>query len=196
MTDHHESIKYFNRHASNWDKHHREQEFQRIDEILSRIDITKDDHILDVACGTGILTNKLLSKGITQIIGIDISAKMMKIYKSKYPQLTAITDSFEDHNFKGTTFNQIIIFNAFPHFHKPTEVFDQAHSLLRSNGMLTIAHSMNREELNQHHRNAGREVKNDLLIPDDKIHALYQEVGFSNIKVEDRSYFFSSGMKV
>lgn len=49
--------------------------------------------ILDLGCGSGYVTNYLFSKNMNAI-GIDFSEEMIKIAKSKYPQLKFFIDNF------------------------------------------------------------------------------------------------------
>ncbi len=189
------TIDFFNSHAENWDSRQKEFDFERVNEIIERIAIPPHSTVLDVGCGTGIFTEQLLAKGITNVTGLDIAPQMIDLYRSKFPHQTAITHSFEEYNFKEQLFDFIVIFNAFPHFKNSESIFKKAKQLLSPKGKLIIAHSMNRHALNEHHRNAGREVKDDILISDNHFHSLYENERFSDIEVNNGDYFFSIATK-
>ena len=115
--------------------------------------------------------------------------------RSKYPELSFIIGDFAQASIKCASRSRVIIFNAFPHFPDEAEVFAQAFRILIPGGTLTIAHSMNREALDEHHRHAGIAVQDHVLIADDAFHRLYGEAGFTNVTVENSTLFYSSGRK-
>jgi demethylmenaquinone methyltransferase/2-methoxy-6-polyprenyl-1,4-benzoquinol methylase len=193
--NHQINIDFFNHHADNWESKLQTRDHKHVQEIISRSKILPADHILDVGCGTGILTHYLLKSNVQNITAIDIAPKMIKIYKQRFPNIESITNSFEKHNFIENSFNIIFIFNAFPHFYNPETIFEKSYNLLKTGGKLIIAHSMTREELNQIHRDAGKEVENDILISDEKFRELYHNSKFQESIVENTYYFYSLGIK-
>ena len=73
---------FFNKLASDWDRRSK-SDLSNIKDILSHIKISENDKILDLGCGTGIITSLLASYTTKKVIGIDISNNMIKIAKSK-----------------------------------------------------------------------------------------------------------------
>ena len=59
-----------------------EQEF---DEFLSHLE--SGSHILDVGCGSGVVTQYLIQKG-HHVTGIDISRRMVDLAKNRVPEVT------------------------------------------------------------------------------------------------------------
>ncbi len=88
-----------------------------------------------------------------------------------------------------------MIFNTFPHFKDEAAVFARAHACLAPGGRLFICHSLNREGLNAHHRQAGRAVAEDVLISDERMAAFYKNAGFTSVQVDDTDIFYSEGRK-
>ena len=103
--------------------------------------------------------------------------------------------NYEERLFPAGMFSKIVIFNAFPHFENEKAVFENSYFYLKPGGRLYVAHSMNREQLDEHHSKAGMEVQDHVLIPDKEFRKLYAEAGFSDILVENKKYFFSVGAK-
>ncbi len=185
-------IDFFNERAEAWDAGHSDREFKSIEQILNRSNLQKSDIVLDVAGGTGILAPYFLKIGIEKFYAIEISLEMSKMYKKNFPAQEVIYGDYQVFDFKKQMFDKIYIFNAFPHFNNYKLVFDRSFSLLKPGGMLIIAHSMNRNELNAHHLKAGRIVENDILISNKKFLELYKLSGFQNIVVENDKYFYSA----
>lgn len=191
-----EKINFFNRHAIYWDSYLTVNDYQKIEAIIERSKIQLNDKILDVACGTGIFTDVLIKKNYKHIQAIDFSDKMVEIYQKKFPHLTVINNNFEDLMYKEKSFDHVIIFNSFPHFNNYDKVFENSYKILKNRGKLTIAHSMNREELDKHHSECENAVKDDILISDDSICQLYKKYNFQNICIGNQEYFYSSGKKL
>ena len=58
--------------------------------ILDNGGIREGVHVLDVACGTGVLFPDYLARGAASVTGIDISPEMAKIAASKFPEVQVI----------------------------------------------------------------------------------------------------------
>src|SRR3989344_932782 len=70
--------------------------------ILRKIPLEHPSKILDLGCGTGLATESLLERfPNAHIIGLDISDEMLKLYKSKFPNVQAVLGDFN----KGKTFH-------------------------------------------------------------------------------------------
>ena len=154
---------YFNKLAPGWDDKDR-----RNDEIIGRIlenaQFSSGLRVLDVACGTGVMFPYYLKRDAKEIWGIDISEEMIKIAKKKFAQpeihLQAVdAESFSD----DCGFDRIMIYNAFPHFTEPEMLTAHLSGLLNKGGILTVAHSMSRKQLDLHHSGSARDVSRRLM---------------------------------
>ncbi len=186
---------FFDGHSSSWDGYQRPQDFQRVGQVVDRIGPGPEDHVLDVGCGTGILVPYLSRKGVSRYLGMDLSHGMASEFRRKYPEWNILVGDFAQENLLPGSFSLVLIFNAFPHFDDEKRVFCRAFQVLVPGGRLVIAHSMNRLHLDEHHRKAGREVEDHVLISDEEFRRLYLETGFVDVAVEDSDYFFSRGSK-
>lgn len=155
-----EIIQFFNHCAPQWDA-----DMVRKEEIISAIldngGIQPGIHVLDVACGTGVLFPDYLKRGAVSVTAIDISPEMAKIAQSKYPQVRVICGDVESTRFD-RQFDAVMVYNAFPHFPDPARLIQVLAGLTKSGGRLSVAHSMSRAALARHHARRARSVSIDL----------------------------------
>lgn len=186
---------FFDSHAETWDSHIRPKDISNIEQIIKYANLSNRDKILDVGTGTGVLIPFLKKSGVKHITAVDFSEGMTKVFKRKFNDVDVHNADYEQKYFDKNSFSKIIIFNTFPHFSNYEKVFQLSYEYLMSKGTLIIAHSMSRKELNQIHKDAGKEVEKDVLISDDEFTKLYSESGFLNVKIISNKLFFASGIK-
>ena len=133
-----------------------------ITKILDNGGIRAGVHVLDVACGTGVLFPDYLARGAASVTGIDISPEMAKIAASKFPEVQVICGDVEETKFD-RQFDCIMVYNAFPHFPDPAHLVEVLAGLLKPGGKLSIAHGMSRAALCNHHAGRASKVSIDLL---------------------------------
>lgn len=153
-------IEFFDRCASWWDADMIRNE-DIIATILDNGGIRSGIHVLDVACGTGVLFPDYLKRGAASVTGIDISPEMAKIAQSKFPGVKVICGDVETVEF-GRQFDAVMVYNAFPHFPDPARLIRVLAGLTKPGGRLSVAHGMSRAALIQHHERASS-VSIDLL---------------------------------
>ncbi len=122
-----------------------------IDTILDNGGIKENVDVLDVACGTGVLFPYYLQRNVKDITAVDLSPEMVKIAKSKFPQVNVICGDAENIVFD-KQFDVIMIYNAYPHFPEPVKVIENLTKYLKDGGRLCIAHGMSKRELDEIHR--------------------------------------------
>lgn len=153
-------IQFFDNCASWWD-----DDMIRNEDIITAIleggGIRPGIHVLDVACGTGVLFPDYLKRQVASVTAIDISPEMAKIAASKYPEVTVLCGDVEETDF-GRQFDAVMVYNAFPHFPDPARLVKRLAELVKPGGRLSIAHGMSRAALKQHHQRA-TQVSIDLL---------------------------------
>ena len=153
-------ISFFDQCASWWDADMIRNE-DIIATILDNGGIKEGLHILDVACGTGVLFPDYLKRGAASVTGIDISPEMAKIAQQKFPEVKVICGDVETVEFS-QSFDAIMVYNAFPHFPDPAKLIEQLAKLVKPGGKLSVAHGMSRAALTKHHERAST-VSIDLL---------------------------------
>lgn len=82
-------ITFFDNCAPWWDEDMVRNE-DLITTILDNGGIQEGIHVLDVACGTGVLFPDYLNRNVASVTGIDISPEMAKIAKNKFPGVKVI----------------------------------------------------------------------------------------------------------
>ena len=157
-------IEFFDRCAPEWDAQMIKSDVI-INRILDNAEVGEGMTVLDVACGTGVMFDYYLSRGVSQVVGIDISPEMAKIAAAKYagdPRVQVICGDVEEYAFE-QKFDRVVVYNAFPHFPHPKRLIKILSELLGADGRLTIAHGASREAIDGHHSGAASRVSNGLM---------------------------------
>ncbi len=182
---------FFDRCAPWWDADMIRRE-EIITEILDNGGITEGVHVLDVACGTGVLFLDYLQRGAASVTAIDISPEMVKIAAAKFPQVQVICGDVETAEL-GRRFDRIMVYNAFPHFPDPENLIAVLAGLLEKGGRLSVAHSMSRAALTKHHERA-TQVSIELL-HEDILAAIFSKYFDVDVVISDDRMYQVSGVK-
>lgn len=147
---------YFNKVSETWDSISEEDD-SKISWLLDEIMIKKGDAILDVGCGTGIISKRLYDRSKRMVTAIDISDNMIKIAKSKLNDDSIVhfeCRDFYDH--MDTSFDLIVVFDAYPHFLDCDKFKKSALEKLNPDGRIAIIHDLGRQQLKDCHK--GKDV--------------------------------------
>lgn len=143
---------FFDGLAPSWDDNERSTA-EDLRHFLKPLNIKKGDKILDIACGTGIITPLLQERSKSPVIGVDISSKMIELAKAKYASNPSLIFENEDfYTFNGRDFDWIICFNAYPHFIDKDAFIRKLYFTLSHNGCFAICHNTSRCRLEAHHQ--------------------------------------------
>ncbi len=188
-------IDFFNSASSYWDEEMIRDEAV-ITKILDNAGIFKNVSVLDVACGTGVLIPDYLNRGVNEVIGIDISPKMVQIAKKKFSRFNnvdIICGDVENFCFD-RNFDRIIVYNAFPHFPEPKRLIKTLSNLLSDNGILTVAHGMSKSHIDNIHKHSAHEVSIELLSSDELADIFSKHLTIIT-NISDESMYQVSGVK-
>ena len=186
---------FFDDRAAAWDQNERPEVYNIVKIIIDKIAPAPAAKILDIGCGTGILYPFLKAYKPAEILHIDVSEGMLEQFRKKHPHANLLRADFETAALEENYFDYIIAYNVFPHFTDKQKVFDNAMRFLRPGGSFYIVHSMTREELQRVH-GSNNQTKKDLLPAPAEMRQMYQNSGFENIIIEEKSPgFYSSGVK-
>ena len=188
-------IEFFDRCASTWDTDMIKSD-TIIGKILDNAEVGVDMDILDVACGTGVMFDYYLQRGVSSVVGIDISPEMAKIAAEKHenePKVQVICGDVEEYAFD-RKFDRIVVYNAFPHFPYPKRLIKILAGLLKVGGRLTVAHGMSREAIDGHHSGVASKVSNGLMAAD-SLKRIFDAHFFTEVVIENGYMYQVSGVK-
>jgi len=180
---------YFNQMAAKWDEIMGAEVAGKLREIVDKCGVKKGAKVLDVACGTGILTPILLEavgEG-GEVKGIDFAPEMVKRARAKNfgPNVRFLVADVMDMPFEDESFDQVFCNGALPHFPDIPASLSEMKRVLRAGGRLVICHASSREQINETHCSIGEPVANDLLPTAAELKAMLEKAGFIDIFFED-----------
>lgn len=195
MIDKKEVTAFFDHCAPRWD-----EELVRndavIDRILDNAHVEPGCHVLDVACGTGVLFADYLKRKAGSVTAVDISPQMAGIAREKAQgtQIQVICGDVELFSFD-RQFDCCMVYNAFPHFPDPQRLVRRLAGMLRPGGRLSVAHGMSRDKINAHHKGAANRVSMGLMEARElaELFAPYLQV---DTVVSDEQMYQVSGVKL
>ena len=186
---------YFDMAAANWDKlcHH---DINKLKLIAYIADIKPNDSVIDIACGTGVLTEYILEYNPSKLLGIDISDRMIDIAKSKYTDSRVEFLASDIFDVKYDNFDLAIIYSAYPHFLDKEQLVTKLYNILTTNGRFLIAHSESKEAINSIHSKAF-DVENisTKLSPIEKEKVPFIESFDIDIMIDTNDLYILSGTK-
>lgn len=102
--------------------------------------IKQNDKILDIGCGNGRMVEILEGKNV-EYTGLDISEELIKIAKTKYPEMKFIVGNALNPPFLDCTFDKVFcirMFHHIPSFDLRVKFLKEVNRVLKPNGLLII----------------------------------------------------------
>ena len=185
-------IAFFNRCAPSWDAEMiRNEEVIQI--ILDNAHIRQDIHVLDVACGTGVLFPDYFARKVRSVTGIDIAPEMARRAEEKFPEAEVICGDVETYPFD-KQYDAVMVYNAFPHFPDPKRLIERLSALTKFGGRLSIAHGLSRAMLARHHSGAASKISIE-LIGEQELAALFAPWFDVDVVISDDRMYQVAGTK-
>lgn len=118
-----------------------------IHQILDLADIRSGVHVLDVACGTGVLFPYYLSRNVASITGVDLSADMISQAKKKFQQsqIHLIRADILACRFD-SPFDRCMVYHALSYFPDPAQLLRRLAICVKPGGRLTLAQCFGRTQ--------------------------------------------------
>ena len=188
-------IEFFDKYAPNWDADQIPKD-KIINRILDNAGVGGGQEILDVACGTGILFPFYLERKVASVTGIDISQEMAKLAAQKheaYDNIQVLCGDVEETRFD-RKFDNVMVYNAFPHFPEPERLIATLASLTKEGGRLTIAHGASREQIDNHHSGEASKVSNGLMYADE-LKLLFDPYFAVDVVISNQEMYQVSGVR-
>ena len=144
---------YFDDRAETWDQMEHTTKSRVQGAVLSLVGIGQGSRVLDVACGTGVMTPHYLEAGVASVLGVDLSEKMIAIARGKFANEPAASFVAGDVNElpEGDPFDAVVIYNAYPHFMDKKALVEKTYALLKPGGRFVVAHGSGKDVINAHH---------------------------------------------
>ena len=148
---------YFDERASQWDavcSHDR----HKLAAVVTLARVTPGARVLDIACGTGVLFEELLSREPAYVLGVDLSPNMIAAARQKHrdPRLQTLAADLFDVDETG--FDTAIIYSAYPHFPDKHRLAQKVRAMLAPGGRFLIAHSESRQTINGRHNGSASPI--------------------------------------
>ena len=190
MSELNKSKAFFDRLASNWDTNEKSSK-ESLYKVLEPLRINKGNRVLDIACGTGIITGIISDISEASVVGIDLSSEMIKIAENKYKGNKTI--SFINEDFLtcplSAKFDYAIIFNAYPHFTEPERLASRLSEVLSSGGRAAIVHNIGRRGIRACHENVDRAIARPIGSPAEEAEFFRKLFNIDLAREDDFSYY-------
>ena len=178
---------YFDNKANQWDSFCTKSQ-EELKDILKDVIVHEGDKVLDLACGTGVITNILYEKAKKDIYAVDISPNMINIAKEKYKDLPIHFSAIDFLDYEEKDFDVIVLFDAYPHFLDFPSFKNKVCSSLKTGGLFYIIHDCSRDELNHHHMTFAKEVSRGLIPVEKEALQFKDQFDVVKAKEDNRTY--------
>jgi ubiquinone/menaquinone biosynthesis C-methylase UbiE len=181
---------WFDRRAADWDTL---MPLERIHPALrlglEELGVRPDERVLDLGCGTGVMTGVLLERlgprGAVE--AVDLAPAMLERARAKHPDRRVRFHQAEASEvpLPPESVDRILCYAAWPHFEDPDGVARELHRLLRPGGSLHVWHLDGRATIDHIHRQAGGPVGRHRLEPAARLAARLGRAGFTVTECRD-----------
>ena len=175
------------------------QEWEKLKRLKVELEPLSGKTILEPGCGTGRLT-AILSKWVGpsgRVTALDISPKMTEHACRRLVGLgnvTILQTALEDLDHTPASFDVVLHHQVFPHYHDQVLALEITARIVKPGGLVIICHFINRDRINNDHRNAGTAVENDIMPDTDDMRRMFVSAGLSVKSVidDDKGFFLSA----
>lgn len=181
-------VPFFDTLATEWDKKLDLPALRKnLVKALKPFDIQPGEHVVDIGCGTGNLTQALLDVlGVDgRVTAVEISLDMIVRAQEKIgigePRVHwQVADVLRPLPFKDGSFDRIFCYQVWPHLQEPEAMLKEFLRVLKPGGQLHIWHTDSREAVNQMHAKIkDPAVASDVLLPAEEVAELLKKAGFT-----------------
>lgn len=107
-------------------------------QLVDRLSLSEDDHVLDVGCGTG-ETSTYVAEQVNRVDGIDHSAPQLTRANEKQPETRFLCADAEHLPFPDDTFDAVVSVGAVIYFPDPVAALAEARRVTRPDGSILVA---------------------------------------------------------
>ncbi len=162
---------------------------KKLKEIVAN-EITKEDDVLECACGTGMLT-KVVAPKSKSIIATDFSSKMLKRAKKKckkFNNVEFMNANIMKLDFDDKSFDIVIAANVIHLLDDPIKAINELDRVCKENGKIIIPTYMNKDDKGntsgfaKRVGKAGADFKRQFTY--DSYKEFFTDLGYKNVKYE------------
>ncbi len=117
---------------------------ERLERIVAAGKIRKNDVVLDVGTGTGILVPEIRKYAPLRIYGCDLSANMLAQLKRNYPEVSTIQADVKDLDLADASVDVVFINACYPNIAAKEDAFANIARMMKKGGRMVIAHPLGR----------------------------------------------------
>ncbi|MCG3150343.1 MAG: Trans-aconitate 2-methyltransferase [Verrucomicrobiae bacterium] len=186
-------INFFDLQAPGWERNAAKNAYNlsRLDELRARLGLRPSIDVVEVGCGTGLVTGWLVNcVQPGRVLAVDFSPAMLAQAQAK--RLAAefrCLDICHEAPAAGA-FDLAFCFQVFPHFRDQTAALRNLARALKPGGRLVVVHLVGRAQLNEFHRGLAEPVHQDRLPAPHEWPALLATAGLELVRCEDRADLF------
>lgn len=127
--------------ADIYDTRYKDIQAQKYQEILSRVDFSVSNGIIDIGCGTGTFLGIIeeLVKGNSKLLGVDISHEMIKIAHEKYPDIDFIVADSDNIPIKNEYFQRVLSVTHLQNLPEPNKTVDEIKRISTKDAQVAIS---------------------------------------------------------
>lgn len=134
-------MEYFDRIAGRYDSWYRTKTGSYVDRTEKRLIFSmmrsKKGKALDLGCGTGNYTVELHKRGF-DVVGVDLSEKMLEIARGKLPDVEFVRASAYNLPFDDESFDLVLSVTMFEFLREPERAVREIHRVLKPGGEVII----------------------------------------------------------
>ena len=193
---------FFDELAPRWDAQEDLPEVRRkLLDGFKELGVEASEHVLDVGCGTGNLTQALLTvlDRHGRVTAVDISGGMLALAQEKVtdPRATFLQESSDRVSLPDGSLDRVFCLHVWPHLAECDAHVREFRRLLRVGGMVQVWHLVSRAEINAIHGGGGDAVAHDVLGPGSETAACFTRNGFTVEGIcDDEERYLVSARKV
>lgn len=175
--------KYWNRRAESYNNLEWVKNSTYLKKVINAVNPEKEDLILDVGTGTGIVASAL-APFVRMVIGIDISQKMLNKVE-RHENIYCLKLDARESFFQDNVFSKIVARQIIHHFHgiDAQHVIDLCYKALKLRGRLVIAEPVcPAENIKDEYSEIFKLKDNRQIFTTDNLIEMLHEAGFQRVK--------------
>jgi SAM-dependent methyltransferase len=120
-----------------WSKHFEPWFLPIYKKVLSRLQLTAEDSVLDAGCGAGMFSSMVIDTG-AQLIGVDAAPGLLEVARRRNPMNNFLEEDLESLPFMDNTFDVVTGFNSFQYAGSFDKAVSEAKRVLKPGGRLVL----------------------------------------------------------